>query len=131
MSFRGGGRGGDRGGRGGGRGGRGGFGGGRGGFRDMGPPDHVVEIADFSHICEDEIIAYVNQAKVPLLARSVYNANKKLIGKIDDVFGNMNTPGLCIKPDTHSGVAASSFKAGDKVSQKTLRFYFDWDGPSR
>jgi H/ACA ribonucleoprotein complex subunit 1 len=72
------GRGGFGGGRGGGdrggfRGGRGGFGGGgRGGF-NSGPPSSVVEIADFSHACEDTLIAYINQNKVPLLARMVYN----------------------------------------------------------
>ena len=55
----------------------------------------------------------------------VYNQQKQLIGKVEDVFGNMNTPGICVVPDKHSGVQGSSFKAGDKVSKETLRFYFD------
>lgn len=131
MAFRGGGRGfgggGGRGGGGGFRGGRGGgFGGGRGGY-DQGPPDTVVPIADFSHACENDIVAYISGGKVPLLARSMYTADKKFVGKIDDVFGNMNTPGIVIKPDQGSGIQASSFKEGDKVSHETLlyRFYFE------
>ena len=62
-------RGGSRGGFGGGRGG--GFGGGRGGF-DMGPPQQVVEVAEFSHVCEGLIIAYVKGGQVPLLMRHIY-----------------------------------------------------------
>ena len=95
MSFRGGSRGGDRGGfRGGGdRGGRGGFrggdrggrGGGRGGFGggggSYGPPATVVEAAEFSHVTEDSIIAFIvksphGQMRVPLLGRMIFTASK-------------------------------------------------------
>ena len=107
-----GGRGGDRGGRG---GFRGGFGGGRGGFQ-QGPPAAVVEVATFSHSCEGELIGMVDGNRVPLLARMIYNANKQMIGKVEDVFGPMHSPGICIKADTNSGVKAESFKSGDKVS---------------
>lgn len=127
-----GGRGGDRGGRGGfsrggDRGGRGGFGGGRGGGRggfgggfNQGPPSYVQEVADFSHVCEDQIIAFINQPKVPLLARQIYTKDKVLVGKVEDVFGNMDTPGICVIPDKQSGVQSTSFKAGDKVSHLTI-----------
>ena len=71
----GGGRGGGDRGRGGFGGGRGGFGGGRGGF-SQGPPAAVVEAATFSHACEGELIAYIEGAKVPLLARMIYTENK-------------------------------------------------------
>ena len=50
---------------------------------------------------------------MPLLMRSIYLQNKNKIGKVDDVFGPMNKPGLAIKPD--EGVKAESFKAGDKL----------------
>jgi H/ACA ribonucleoprotein complex subunit 1 len=92
MSFRGRGgfRGGDRGGRGGFRGGRGGG----GSFAPMGPPEQVIEIAEVSHVCEGEIIAMCTQASVPLLARMVYTNDKKLVGKVDDVFGPMSAPGV-------------------------------------
>jgi len=114
MSFRGRGgggfRGGDR--------GRGGFRGGRGGgnFAPQGPPEQVVEIAEVSHTCEGEIIAMCTNQSVPLLARMIYTADKKLIGKVDDVFGPMSAPGVQVTPDKNSGVQASSFKKGDKVS---------------
>ena len=128
MSFRGGSRGGDRGGRGGGRGGdrggrggRGGFGGGRGGF-SQGPPPTVVHCATFSHACEDNLIAFSNKNdygvfKVPLLGRMIYTQAKAEIGKVEDVFGTTESPGLCIQPSKNGGVQASSFKEGDKVSK--------------
>jgi len=100
----------------GGRGGdRGGFRGGRGGF-NHGPPATVVPVADFSHDCEGEIIAYIKGESVPLLARQIFTEKKALIGKVNDVFGPMHSPGIAITPDQASGVKASSFKEGDKVS---------------
>ena len=39
-----------------------------------------------------------------------------MIGRIDDVFGPMQAPGIVVVPDANSGVKASSFKEGDKVS---------------
>ena len=106
MSFRGGSRGGARGaprGRGGFGGRGGGRGGGFGGF-NQGPPDQVAEIATVSHVCEGEIIAFMDGNKVPLLARMIYTEKKQMIGKVDDVFGAMTGPGIAIKPDPNSGV---------------------------
>jgi rRNA processing protein Gar1 len=79
----------------------------------------VVEIAEVSHTCEGEIIAMCTNASVPLLARMIYTADKKLIGKVDDVFGPMSAPGVQVTPDKNSGVQSSSFKKGDKVSFET------------
>merc|ERR1711957_56401 len=93
---------------------RGGSRGGFGGGYSQGPPAYVQEVADFSHVCEDQVIAFINQPKVPLLARSIYTKDKVLVGKVEDVFGNMDTPGICVIPDKQSGVQCSSFKAGDK-----------------
>jgi len=65
---------------------------------------------------EGDLIALVDGNKVPLLARQIYNVNKQLVGKVDDVFGPMHSAGICVKPDSNGGVKAESFKAGDKVS---------------
>ena len=46
--------------------------------------------------------------------RSIYQQNKTLIGKVDDVFGPVTAPGIAIKPT--EGVKGESFKAGDQVS---------------
>ena len=45
--------------------------------------------------------------------RSIYMENKTLIGKVDDVFGPVEAPGIAIKPA--DGVKGASFKPGDKV----------------
>eukprot|EP00351_Strombidinopsis_sp_SopsisLIS2011_P003621 CAMPEP_0116882102 /NCGR_PEP_ID=MMETSP0463-20121206/14266_1 /TAXON_ID=181622 /ORGANISM="Strombidinopsis sp, Strain SopsisLIS2011" /LENGTH=203 /DNA_ID=CAMNT_0004534815 /DNA_START=24 /DNA_END=636 /DNA_ORIENTATION=+ len=97
-------------------GGRGGFGGrgGRGGFQ-QGPPATVVPVAEFSHECEGEIIAYIKGESVPLLARQIFTEKKALIGKVDDVFGPMHSPGIAIKPDQASGIQSFGFKEGDKL----------------
>ena len=39
-----------------------------------------------------------------------------LIGKVDDVFGPKDAPGIAVIPEKNSGVQADSFKKGDKVS---------------
>ena len=46
--------------------------------------------------------------------RSIYQENKTLIGKVDDVFGPVTAPGIAIKPA--DGIKADAFKEGDKVS---------------
>jgi rRNA processing protein Gar1 len=79
-----------------------------------------MPVATFSHACEGEMIAMIDGERVPLLARMIYNENKTLIGKVDDVFGPMHTPGICVKTDANSGVKAESFKKGDKVSVHSL-----------
>jgi H/ACA ribonucleoprotein complex subunit 1 len=45
--------------------------------------------------------------------RAIYLQNKNKIGKVDDVFGQMTSPGIAITPD--AGIKAESFKSGDKV----------------
>ena len=53
-------------------------------------------MAEFSHSCEGLLICFVKENKVPLLMRSIYLANKNKIGKVDDVFGLMTSPGIAI-----------------------------------
>ena len=86
----------------------------------MGPPQSVVVVAEVTHDCEGQIIAMIKGEAVPLLARMIYTENKQLIGKVDDVFGPMHTPGIAVIPDANSGIKSSSFKAGDKVSNSIL-----------
>jgi rRNA processing protein Gar1 len=69
-----------------------------------------------THTCEGMIMGNCSSQSVPLLARMIYTEDKKLIGKIDDVFGPMSAPGIAVVPDKNSGVQASGFKKGDKVS---------------
>ncbi|CAN0071053.1 unnamed protein product, partial [Heterosigma akashiwo] len=115
-----GGRGGGRGGFGGGRGGFGGGRGGRGGGRgrggrgyDEGPPEYVVELGDFMHPCEGEMVYKLTNEMVPYFNAGAYLENKTKIGKVDEIFGPVNEIMFTVKPDT--GVIATSFKKGDKV----------------
>ena len=83
---------------------------------NSGPPERLNVIAEVSHICEGQIVGMVKGNAVPLLARMIWTENKQLIGKVDDVFGPKNGPGIAVNPDTNTGVKAESFKIGDKVS---------------
>ncbi|KAM4060172.1 gar1/Naf1 RNA binding domain-containing protein [Hirsutella rhossiliensis] len=103
MSFRG---------RGGGRGG--GFRGGRGGFAaPTGPPAQVLEMGEFQHAVEGEMLCRSSNVKVPYFNAPIYLENKTPIGKVDEILGPINEVYFTIKPQ--EGIVASSFKAGDKV----------------
>jgi len=45
----------------------------------------------------------------------IYTENKQLVGKVNDVFGVMATPGIAVTPDANSGITGKSFKSGDKL----------------
>ncbi|EOQ99856.1 H/ACA ribonucleoprotein complex subunit 1 [Wallemia ichthyophaga EXF-994] len=108
MSFRGGGFQGRGGGRGGFRGGRPG-----GGFQ-QGPPAEVLEMGEFQHAVEaDMLCSSTNAAKVPYFNAPIYLQNKNQIGKVDEILGPINEVYFTIK--MQEGMVATSFKKGDKV----------------
>ncbi|KAF9353405.1 H/ACA snoRNP pseudouridylase subunit [Mortierella sp. NVP85] len=113
MSSRG--RGAPRGGRGGfsggTRGGRGGFGGGS--APSFGPPESVVEMGQFMHACEGEMVCRSTNVKIPYFNAPIYLENKSQIGKIDEILGPMNEVYFTIK--LQDGMVATSFKTNDKV----------------
>lgn len=115
-------------------GGRGGFrGGGRGGFSSFnvcaytlfslpsidlttqaGPPDTVLEVGQFIHAVEDEMLCSSSMPdKVPYFNAPIYLQNKSVIGKVDEILGPINEVFFSIKMG--DGMVASSFKKGDKV----------------
>lgn len=136
MGFRGGGggyRGGGRnsfgGGRGGGGGGRGGGGrnsfGGRGGGGgrnfDQGPPDKVIPLGYYDYTCEDDLICKVEIKDVPFFNAPIYLENKQQIGKIDEIFGNLQDYSVSIR--LGENLKANSFTKNQKVQQKLLIFF--------
>ncbi|KAK6038374.1 Gar1 protein RNA binding region [Cooperia oncophora] len=110
MSFRG--RGGG-GGRGGGRGFRGGRGGGGDRSFNQGPPEEVVEVGEFTHTCEDDIVCKCTCGKIPFFNAPLYFKNKEQIGKIDEIFGSLMDNGFSVT--LQNGVKAASFKEGQKL----------------
>ncbi|VDO61208.1 unnamed protein product [Heligmosomoides polygyrus] len=114
MSFRGRGGGGGRGfGRG---GGGGGFRGGRGGGGDrfnQGPPDEVIEVGEFMHTCEDDIVCKTTCGKIPFFNAPIYFKSKEQIGKIDEIFGSLLDNGFSVT--LSNGVKAASFTSGQKL----------------
>jgi len=119
MSFRGGGRGG--GGRGGGGfRGRGGGGGGRGrgggGWVDYGPPETVVEIGEFIHSAEDDLVCKCTNEKIPYFNAPIFLDNKQQIGKVDEIFGPIKDFMFSVK--LKDDMKADSFK-------KLTKFFID------
>ncbi|GAV51732.1 hypothetical protein ZYGR_0AF02030 [Zygosaccharomyces rouxii] len=100
------------------RGGRGGMRGGRGGMRPngrfipQGPPDTVLEMGQFVHPCEGDIVCKSINTKIPYFNAPIYLENKTQVGKVDEILGPMNEVYFTIK--CTEGVHATSFKDGDK-----------------
>ena len=99
-------RGGFRGGRGGGRGG-----GGYGGY-DQGPPAQVVEAGVFEHPCEGEAVCKLTNTMIPYFNAPIFLENKTQVGKVEEVFGPINSVYFTIKMS--EGVVATSYSSGDK-----------------
>eukprot|EP00889_Picochlorum_renovo_P008920 jgi/Picre1/35950/NNA_003407.t1 len=97
-----------------GRGDRGGFRGGRGrgGFEPQGPPAQVVEAGMFEHPCEGEAVCKLTNTMVPYFNAPIFLENKTQIGKVEEVFGPINSVYFTIKMS--EGVVATSYSSGDK-----------------
>ncbi|KAK2956201.1 putative H/ACA ribonucleoprotein complex subunit GAR1 [Blattamonas nauphoetae] len=102
---------------------RGGFQGGRGGQRfsnyggrgynqDQGPPAELVEMGEFMHPCEEDLVCKVTNDRVPYNNAFIYNEQKAQIGKVDEVLGSFTQIYFSVKPD--GAIKSQSFKAGDK-----------------
>ena len=91
---------------------RGGRGGGRGYFEPQGPPAQVVEAGVFEHPCEGEAVCKLTNAMIPYFNAPIYLDNKTQIGKVEEVFGPINSVYFTIKMS--DGVVATSYSGGDK-----------------
>lgn len=65
------------------------------------------------HECEAEIVCKLieKESKVPHFNAGIYLENKKKIGKVDEIFGPINSVMFTVKPD--AGVFAKSFQKND------------------
>ncbi|CAG7846776.1 SubName: Full=Probable nucleolar rRNA processing protein GAR1 {ECO:0000313/EMBL:CCA74115.1} [Serendipita indica DSM 11827] len=88
----------------------------RGGFQrqfDTGPPDTVLEMGQFIHAVEDEMLcSSVLKDKIPYFNAPIYLENKSSIGKVDEILGPINEVYFSVK--MAEGMVASSFRKGDK-----------------
>jgi H/ACA ribonucleoprotein complex subunit 1 len=65
------------------------------------------------HECEAELVCKLieKESKVPHFNAGIYLENKKKIGKVDEIFGPINSVMFTVKPD--AGVFAKSFQKND------------------
>ncbi|KIX06826.1 uncharacterized protein Z518_04802 [Rhinocladiella mackenziei CBS 650.93] len=87
---------------------------GRGGFQQQsfGPPAQVLEMGEFMHASEGEMVCQSLNPKIPFFNAPIYLENKSTIGKVDEILGPINQVYFTIKPQ--EGIQATSFKKGDK-----------------
>ena len=67
------------------------------------------------HECEAELVCRLieKESKVPHFNAGIYLENKKKIGKVDEIFGPINSVMFTVKPDP--GIFAKSFQKNDVV----------------
>lgn len=80
---------------------------------EEGPPDRVIEVGEFLHSCEGDLVIKMTNEKIPYFNAPIYLENKTQIGKVDEIFGAINDTHVSVKCDV--GIKADSFKAHDKV----------------
>mmetsp|Transcript_31554 Transcript_31554/g.100500 ORF Transcript_31554/g.100500 Transcript_31554/m.100500 type:complete len:178 (-) Transcript_31554:50-583(-) len=86
-----------------------------------GPPDEIEEIGEFLHSCEDEMIFKCTNSRVPHFNARIFLENKEELGKIDEIFGPINSFCCSVKP--FEGIKPDSLKKGKKLyidNQKLL-----------
>jgi len=67
----------------------------------------------FEHACEGDLVIKSTNEKVPYFNAPIYLENKSDVGKVDEIFGTIQELHFSVKPA--EGMAATSFKAGDKL----------------
>lgn len=80
---------------------------------NMGPPGQIVEVGEFLHAAEDQMVCKCTNEKVPYFNGRIFLENKAQIGQVDEILGPINSYLFSIKMQT--GMSASSFKPGQKV----------------
>eukprot|EP00397_Hematodinium_sp_SG-2012_P047804 GEMP01054511.1.p1 GENE.GEMP01054511.1~~GEMP01054511.1.p1 ORF type:complete len:169 (+),score=53.52 GEMP01054511.1:58-564(+) len=101
--------------------GKGGKGKGAPRWEDDTPPDYVEVIGEVMHPAEDELVLKCTHQRIPMFNARIFLENKEQIGKLDEIFGAINSCMLSVKMS--AGMKASSFKKGSKLyidSMKTL-----------
>ncbi len=88
---------------------------GKGGFSNFnaGPPSEVVEVGEFLHACEDQMVCKCTNAKVPYFNGRIFLDNKAQIGQVDEILGPINDYMFSVK--MQQGMSANSFKPSQKV----------------
>lgn len=72
----------------------------------------MVEAGIFQHPCEGEAVCKLTNEMIPYFNAPIYLDNKSQIGKVEEVFGPINSVYFTIKMS--DGVVATSYSDGDK-----------------
>merc|ERR1719373_334509 len=78
-----------------------------------GPPEEIEEIGEALHPCEDELVCKCTNERIPHFNARMFYDNKEDIGKVDEIFGPINSFYFSVKMG--EGMKAASFKEGKKL----------------
>eukprot|EP01062_Namystynia_karyoxenos_P048767 TRINITY_DN3724_c1_g1_i1.p1 TRINITY_DN3724_c1_g1~~TRINITY_DN3724_c1_g1_i1.p1 ORF type:complete len:161 (+),score=49.51 TRINITY_DN3724_c1_g1_i1:119-601(+) len=85
------------------------------------PPDEVALAGTYCHEAEGQIVAQsTNTEKLPMFNIFAYTEQKKKIGKIDEILGQIRNVHFSIIPE--QGIEPSSFKEGFQFYISTNKF---------
>merc|ERR1719230_2282188 len=80
-----------------------------------------MEVGEAAHECENELICKCTNERIPHFNARIFLDNKEEIGKVDEVFGPINSFYFSVKPS--EGIKSDAFKKGKKFfidNQKLL-----------
>merc|ERR1719482_954524 len=103
---------------------------GKGGFKSKGkgkgrppepegPPDQIEEVGESMHDCENDMICKCTNERIPHFNARIFLENKEEIGKVDEIFGPINS--FCFSVKMHEGMKADSFNKGKKFYIDTMK----------
>lgn len=72
----------------------------------------MVEAGVFEHPCEGEAVCKLTNSMIPYFNAPIFLENKTQVGKVEEVFGPINSVYFTIKMS--EGVVATSYSSGDK-----------------
>eukprot|EP00931_Biecheleriopsis_adriatica_P043096 TRINITY_DN2462_c1_g1_i3.p1 TRINITY_DN2462_c1_g1~~TRINITY_DN2462_c1_g1_i3.p1 ORF type:complete len:176 (-),score=58.23 TRINITY_DN2462_c1_g1_i3:106-633(-) len=88
-------------------------------YEPEGPPDEIEEVGEALHACEDELVFKCTNERIPHFNARIFLENKEEIGKIDEIFGPINSFYCSVK--LSEGIKADSFKPGKKFHIDTMK----------
>lgn len=76
-------------------------------------PEYVIQLGSIMHTCLDDLVVKSQIEDVPYFNAAVFNEDKKQIGKIDEIFGNMKEYWVSVK--LCEDILKNSFSSQEKV----------------
>lgn len=88
-------------------------------YEPEGPPEAIEKVGEALHSCEDELVLKVTNERIPHFNARIFLENKEEVGKIDEIFGPINS--FYCSAKLGEGMKADSFKPGKDIFIDTMK----------